>query len=172
MTNRRYSVMAVCAGNICRSPIAEAVLAAAFEQAGLDVEVTSAGTGGWHVGDDAHPQSRAVLERHGYSLRHSARQFEAAWLDHTDLVLALDLDNLSSLRRLAARHGLDHAHVRLLRSFDSALSHLPSNSPELGVPDPYNLPYREYEVVLAMVESAAPGVVDFVRLDLANRENY
>jgi len=156
-------VVAVCAGNICRSPIAEAVLQRACDDAGLDVEVTSAGTGGWHVGEDAHPRTRRVLAEHGYELSHTARQFDPAWLEQADLVLALDAANLADLRRTAGQHGRDHAHVRLLRSLDPDLAGLPDSAPELEVPDPYYGPYEGYLLVLGMVEAAAPGLVELVR---------
>lgn len=155
--------MAVCAGNICRSPIAEAVLRDAFIEAGLEVEVSSAGTGGWHVGEGAHERSMLVLRESGYDLDHGARQFEAGWLDECDLVLALDRRNLRDLQELAMRHGLDHDHVRLLREFDPMAAGSPSG---LEVPDPYYEDVAAYREVLAMVEASAPGVVEFVRAEL------
>jgi protein-tyrosine phosphatase len=160
-----YRVITVCAGNICRSPIAEAVLERAFSQAGLEVDVSSAGTGDWHVGDDANPRALRVLRENGYDLEHEARQFDPEWFEHADLVLALDAQNLADLRRLALRHGVAHDHVRLLRSFDPALGDLRPDDPGLEVPDPYYGPDSGFDEVLAMVEQAAPGVVDFVRHD-------
>ena len=70
----RYRITLVCMGNICRSPIAEAVLRAEFERAGLGdrVDVDSAGTGSWHIGEDADPRAQAVLRRRGYTLSHAA----------------------------------------------------------------------------------------------------
>ncbi|MCX6459066.1 MAG: low molecular weight phosphotyrosine protein phosphatase [Actinobacteria bacterium] len=160
-----YRVVVVCSGNICRSPIAEAVLRGAFDEAGLVVDVSSAGTGGWHAGDPADPRAMRVLEAHGYELVHSARQFDPRWFDDVDLVLALDAENLADLRRLAQRHGLAHAHVRALRSFDPAVSDLPEMSAELDVPDPYYGDDEGFEVVLQIIEAAAPGVVDYARID-------
>ncbi|MEI6373758.1 MAG: low molecular weight protein-tyrosine-phosphatase [Actinomycetes bacterium] len=160
-----YRVVAVCAGNICRSPIAEAVLRRAFDEAGLDVTVSSAGTGGWHAGDPADPRAMRVLNAHGYELDHRARQFDPRWFDDVDLVLALDAENLADLRRLAQRHGLEHAHVRALRSFDPALAGLPEMSAELDVPDPYYGDDDGFESVLNTIEAATPGVVDYARID-------
>ena len=134
MKGQPYRVITVCAGNICRSPIAEAVLERAFSQAGLDVEVSSAGTGDWHVGDDANPRALSVLRENGYDLEHEARQFDPDWFEHADLVLALDAQNLTDLRWLAQRHGVAHDHVRLLRSFDPALADRAPDDPELEVP--------------------------------------
>jgi len=99
-----YRVCFVCTGNICRSPMAEWVLRARIAEAGLSdvVEVDSAGTGDWHVGDGADPRTVRVLARHGYPSRHVARQFEQADLLHRDLVIALDHGHLRTLRRWAS----------------------------------------------------------------------
>ena len=96
-----YRVCFVCTGNICRSPMAEWVLRARIAEAGLSdvVEVDSAGTGDWHVGDDADPRTVRVLARHGYPSRHVARQFQPADLLRRDLVIALDHGHLRTLRR-------------------------------------------------------------------------
>ena len=169
----RYRVVAVCAGNICRSPIAEAVLARAFADAGLDaVEVVSAGTGGWHVGDDADPRSLAVLRARGYELDHVAQQFDPRWFERdgdwsADLILALDAENYRSLRRLADRHGVPADGIRMLRSFDPTLAALPDTDSMLEVPDPYYESQRAFVEVLNMVEGAAPGVVAWVRVQLS-----
>ena len=164
-----FRVVAVCAGNICRSPIAEAVLRRAFDEAGMsDVEVASAGTGGWHSGDDADPRALRVLRDNGYEIDHAAQQFDPRWFDRegpwpADLVLALDSDNLRSLHATAARHGVPADHVRMLRSFDPQLQRLPLSDSALDVPDPYYESDQAFAEVLDMVESAVPGVVSWVR---------
>lgn len=151
-------------GNICRSPMGEAVLRARLDEAGLShaVEVDSAGTGGWHVGDDADPRARRTLARHGYPLDHTARQFDAAWFDDRDLVVAMDADNHRRLVRLAPDDGA-RDRVRMMRSFDPALAHLTPGQPELDVPDPYYGGDSGFDDVLAMLEAAADGVVAHVR---------
>lgn len=82
-----YRVCFVCTGNICRSPMAEAVFRARVEDAGLGhlVEADSAGTGGWHEGEGADPRTEAVLADHGYGLDHAARQFQQSWFSRLDL---------------------------------------------------------------------------------------
>ncbi|MCZ9340716.1 low molecular weight phosphotyrosine protein phosphatase, partial [Streptomyces sp. TRM76130] len=128
-----FRVCFVCTGNICRSPMAEAVFRARVADAGLDglVEVDSAGTGGWHEGEGADPRTMDVLTAGGYALDHTARQFHASWFSRLDLVVALDSGHLRALRRLAPT-GRDAAKVRLLRSYDPA-----SDADDLDVPDPY-----------------------------------
>ena len=138
--------------------MAEVVLRDRLTQAGLSnrVEVDSAGTGGWHVGGDADPRSRQVLEAAGYRFRHSARQFEPEWLGEADLVLAMDRANLEDLRNLADTHDYDPGNIQLLRSFD------PEAPDEAEVPDPYYGGAEGFTDVLAMVERAADGVVVYV----------
>lgn len=98
-----YRVCFVCTGNICRSPMAEAVFRAHVAEAGLAhrIAVDSAGTGGWHEGDGADPRAISVLEAAGYALDHRARQFQASWFERLDLVIALDAGHLRELRALA-----------------------------------------------------------------------
>ena len=160
----RYRITLVCMGNICRSPIAEAVLRAEFARAGLGdrVDVDSAGTGSWHIGEDADPRAQAVLRRRGYMLNHAARQFDPAWFASRDLILALDESNLRALQRLAPDRGAAE-RLRLLRSYD------PKADRDLDVPDPYYGGHDGFEHVLTLIESAAAGVVAHVADELAAR---
>src|SRR6188474_2047597 len=98
-TGKSLSVSFICSGNICRSPIAEKVFAHEVERAGLAdrVQVTSAGTGSWHVGDPADSRAAALLAEHGYVDAHVARQVDDELLD-ADLLVALDAGHLRALR--------------------------------------------------------------------------
>jgi protein-tyrosine phosphatase len=157
-SQRPTRVLMVCLGNICRSPIAEVVFRDRAEAAGLAVIVDSAGTGRWHTGSDADPRARRVLEEHDYDFEHSARTFDTRWFDERDLILAMDLDNLDDLRRMA-RTPQHKAKVRLIRSYDPALSGLAETSQQLAVPDPYYGGADGFEEVLAMLERASDGLV-------------
>jgi protein-tyrosine phosphatase len=100
-TSFRPAVLFVCLGNICRSPLAEAALRRAAEEAGIDIEVESAGTGNWHIGDAPDPRAQAVALRNGVDIsRYQARQVEPADLTRFDHIFALDRDNLAALRAL------------------------------------------------------------------------
>jgi protein-tyrosine phosphatase len=147
-------VVFVCTGNICRSPIAEKVFAAELERAGLadGVRVSSAGTGEWHVGSPADDRAAAVLRAAGYPSRHRARQVDAEMLD-ADLIVALDLSHERDLRRLVP----DPGRLRLLRSFD------PAAPVRAEVPDPYYGDDDGFADVLAMIEAAMPGLVEWAR---------
>jgi protein-tyrosine phosphatase len=139
MTTR---ITTVCLGNICRSPIAAAVLA--DELGDLDVEVDSMGTGGWHVGDGADPRATAALARAGYACEHTARQASPQALAGSDLVLAMDAANLRDLQRMGVQ-------ARLLRTFDPTAE-------DTEVPDPYYGTADDFDEVVAMVQAAVPGI--------------
>jgi protein-tyrosine phosphatase len=146
----------VCSGNICRSPMAEKVFGAELARAGLadQVRVSSAGTGPWHIGDPADERAVEVLRRHGYPTDHVARQVNPEHLD-ADLLLAATDEHVAALTRVLG--GRDAARrVRLLRSFDPAA---PAGA---EVPDPY-YGERGFDEVLAMVEAAMPGLLDWTR---------
>jgi protein-tyrosine phosphatase len=153
-----YRICFVCTGNICRSPIAEVVLRRLVEDAGLAgaVEVDSAGTGAWHVGDGADPRAVAVLRGSGYDgSAHRARAFAADWFASKDLVVALDRGHLRTLAA-TARDGTERTKVRLLRSFD------PDAPPDADVADPYYGGARDFAQVLEQVERACRGLLDEV----------
>jgi protein-tyrosine phosphatase len=147
----RYRVALVCLGNICRSPMAHVVLESRLDDAGLGdvVEVTSSGTGGWHVGDPMDPRAAATLTRAGYdATRHRARQYDASWAERNDLVLAMDHDNLDNLEDL----GGVSPRVMLFCAFDPV-------DPGGDVPDPYYGGDAGFEEVLSMVERTSDHLV-------------
>ncbi|HET9625050.1 MAG TPA: low molecular weight protein-tyrosine-phosphatase [Kofleriaceae bacterium] len=151
----------VCLGNICRSPTAHGVMVRLVEQAGLGdvVTIDSAGTAAYHVGELPDPRSRAAARRRGVELDHRARQFVAADLDRFDLVLAMDLQNLRSLRKLAA--GRAAPTIALLRSFD------PTADADAEVPDPWPGGEAGFEDVLDQCERACAGLLAHVKARLA-----
>jgi protein-tyrosine phosphatase len=158
-------VTAVCSGNICRSPIAEYVLRAAVEEAGLAhaIVVDSAGVGAWHVGDGADRRSVQVLTKHGYDgSGHRVQQITSSWFEADgapDLLLAMDASHYAALRRMAP-----DADVRMMRSFDPRLAARPDA--DLDVPDPYYGNGDGFEHVLQMIERATPGVVAYLKQKL------
>jgi protein-tyrosine phosphatase len=155
----------VCLGNICRSPMAEMVFRRLVRAQGLtgDVEVASAGTGDYHVGEPADERAAATLRARGYDPDgHRAAQFTAADFGRADLVVALDRSNAENLRRLAP-DGSAAAKISLLRSFDPA----GAADDDLDVPDPYSGGPEGFEAALDLVESACRGLLDQVRADLA-----
>ncbi|TDB89974.1 low molecular weight phosphotyrosine protein phosphatase [Actinomadura sp. KC216] len=158
-----YRVTFVCTGNICRSPMAEWVLRQHIEDEGLDVEVDSSGTGGWHVGDEADERTVAALHRAGYRSAHIARQFEPGWFGRYDLIIALDEGHRRALRAMAPDEET-RGRIRLLREFD------PDADPsDLDVPDPYYGGRADFDLVLEQVEAAVPGLLEEIRTALKER---
>jgi protein-tyrosine phosphatase len=153
-----YRICLVCLGNICRSPMAEAILRAELARAGLGaaVSVESAGTGDWHVGERMYGPARSELDRRGYDgSGHRARQIEPSWLPNYDLVLAMDAGNLADLRRMAGRSAAA-GRIRLLRAFDPGLT---DDDPFGGqVPDPYGGTPAQYALSFDLIEAAAKGL--------------
>jgi protein-tyrosine phosphatase len=148
----------VCLGNICRSPTAHGVMERFVEQANLTgtLELDSAGTGAWHVGELPDPRSRAAARKRGYDLTHRARTFTANDFERFDLVIAMDRDNYDTLQRLA--RGRTHVPpIRLLRSFD------PGAPEGAEVPDPYSGEDDGFEEVLDICERACRGLLAHVR---------
>jgi protein-tyrosine phosphatase len=165
-----YRVCLVCLGNICRSPMAEMILRAEIDRAGLSgrVEVDSAGTGDWHVGGPMDRGARAELSRRGYDgSGHRARQFERSWFRRYDLVLAMDDSNLARLRRMAPdRESAER--TAMFRSFDPALAGR-GDGTDLDVPDPYGGGSEEFGLVFDLVLPAARGLAGQLRQVLADR---
>lgn len=151
-------ILFVCLGNICRSPTAEGVMRHKLRAAGLadDVDIESAGTGGWHVGDNADPRSRAEARRRGVAMTHCAQQFTARDFARFDLVLAMDRENRDDLLAMVPDDEAA-AKVRLLRSYD------PTAPPGAEVPDPYYGGPDGFTRVFDMVERACAGLLATLR---------
>lgn len=150
-------ILFVCMGNICRSPSAEGVfrrvLAARAPE--LKVEIASAGTHSYHVGEPADRRAVAAAKRRGIDLSTvRARMIEARDFDEFDLILAMDEENLRELRKRARPE--QHARIRLVMEFaPRALSR--------SVPDPYYGGAAGFEQVLDLLEEAAEGLLETVQ---------
>ena len=147
-------ILFVCLGNICRSPMAEGVFRAEAARRGLEVEIDSAGTSDWHVGEPPDPRAREAAAGIGIDISGlRGRQTTRRDMETHDLILAMDRENLDHLKRLA---GPEHADkVRLFLDFASERM-------EDEVPDPYYGGPEGFYHVLDLLQDAARGLADHV----------
>ncbi|RIV85832.1 low molecular weight protein-tyrosine-phosphatase [Aurantiacibacter zhengii] len=149
--NKAPAILFVCLGNICRSPLAEGALRAAAEAAGLDLQLDSAGTGDWHVGNPPDPRAIAVARENGVDITGlRARQVTRADFTTFDHIFALDAENLRYLRQLAP--GDTTAEVALLLDMVSGRTGQP-------VADPYYGGEEGFAETWADVTAAAHAIV-------------
>jgi len=144
-----HSVLFVCLGNICRSPLAEAAFRAEAERLKLDVVVDSAGTGGWHAGDPPDPRAQATADAHGIDISaYRGRQVKAEDFRRFTHIVAMDTDNLANLRRLAPEDAI--AQLSLM------LDH--AGRPGQSVADPYYGDDAGFEITWSDVSAGAAGL--------------
>ncbi|KAF8528004.1 putative LTP1-protein-tyrosine-phosphatase [Hysterangium stoloniferum] len=116
MSSQSTSVLIVCLGNICRSPLGEAVLAHEAKQRGIDIKVDSAGTAAYHVGEDPDERSVATCKKYGVPISHEARKVSPDDFRNFTHILASDTMNLINLERMKPKDGT--AIVRLWGSYE------------------------------------------------------
>ncbi|MCB0192638.1 MAG: low molecular weight phosphotyrosine protein phosphatase [Anaerolineae bacterium] len=149
------NVLFVCLGNICRSPMAEAVFKHLVEQEGLvsHFNIDSVGTSSYHIGDLAHRGTRRVLSDHGIKCTSIARQINRRDLETTDYIVAMDQSNVSDLQ-YASRGVLADDRISLLLSYADGVT-------RLDVPDPYYS--GNFEEVYQLVEAGCRGLLAHIR---------
>jgi len=156
----RYALLFVCLGNICRSPLAEALFVHHAQERGVidRFDIDSCGTGHWHVGGRADPRSIAIGAKYGVDVPSIARQVDPQNdFDRFDLLLAMDRSNRDDLIDL----GADPERVRLMLSCDPANANVKER--KLDVPDPYYGGADGFETVLDMIEAASAGLLAEIR---------
>lgn len=149
-----FSVLILCHGNICRSPLAEVLLEAAIDAeptlAGR-IRVSSAGTSNEHEGEGMHAHSAALLARRGLRTQHTARALTPEIAKRQDLILAADRWNLRDAQHLVAS-GLRQPEIRLIRDFDP-------NASGRDLDDPWGHPISSYERASEEISAAIPGIL-------------
>ncbi|HEX7119555.1 MAG TPA: low molecular weight protein-tyrosine-phosphatase [Longimicrobiales bacterium] len=153
-------VLFVCLGNICRSPMAEAVFRALVRDAGVAhrFEIDSAGTSDYHEGEPPDARAQEVARLRGITLTGRSRPIREQDLLRFDYVIVMDAENLRDVAALAERVE-QRAQVHLLREFD------PEAGGELDVPDPYYGGRAGFERVHEMIERSCRGLLEHINFE-------
>jgi len=151
------SVLFVCLGNICRSPMAEGAMRQASVARGLSLMLDSVGTGGWHEGDPPDPRAIATAQRQGVDISElRARVVSPDDFRRFDLIVALDRSNLRDLRQIEPHDTT--ARLCLLLDF------VPGRTGQ-SVADPYTGDLEDFAVTWAEVRAGAEGLLDWIEAD-------
>lgn len=147
-------VLMVCLGNICRSPTAQGVLEQMAAARGMDVQVDSAGTSGWHIGEPPDLRSQQAARARGYNISaQQGRQVNVHDFDEFDYILAMDSDNLADLKAICPTHFT--GHLGLFLDFGKRHDYR-------DVPDPYHGGSQGFALVVDLIEDAAAGLLDHI----------
>ena len=150
-TDKTPRILFICLGNICRSPTAEAVFKVRARRAGLDVEVDSAGTSGWHVGETPDPRSIEAGEARGYSFAgQNSRAVSKNDFVLFDKIIAMDRQNLEALTEICPERYTDKLEMFLNYAPDTGVT---------NVPDPYYGSGDGFKTVLDLIETASDGLI-------------
>lgn len=150
------NVLMVCLGNICRSPTAHAVFEKLVADAGLAdaINVESAGTGHYHIGEKPDKRSRAAAIKRGFDLSgQRAQQVQKSDFERYDYIMAMDDTNLEVLLALAPQQY--HHKISLFMEF--------ADNDSMAVPDPYYSGHDGFELVLDLVEEASAGLLAHIQ---------
>ena len=157
MSEKKIKVLFVCLGNICRSPLAEAIFAHKVNQTELSEHLStdSCGTAAYHIGASPDHRSIAVAQSHGVPIAHSGRQFIASDADEFQYILAMDQSNYRNII-----HALSYKPegLRLMRDFDPI-------GKGLDVPDPYYGENDGFDTVYEMLDRSIDELINQIRKD-------
>ncbi|WP_162084239.1 low molecular weight protein-tyrosine-phosphatase [Sulfuriferula nivalis] len=151
---KQTSILFVCMGNICRSPMAEGVFTRKARAVGAELIIDSAGTHDYHIGEPPDQRAQHTMRQAGYdiaSLR--GRQVCQSDFEKFDYILAMDEANLQNLQKLAGEHA---NKVQLYLNYSNQFF-------GMSVPDPYYGGNQGFAQVLAMVEDAADGLLQKIK---------
>tara|TARA_B100001029_G_C14987755_1_gene410063 strand:- start:553 stop:1044 length:492 start_codon:yes stop_codon:yes gene_type:complete len=155
LAEKSLKILIVCLGNICRSPTAHGVLSKMIISKNLEgaIEIDSAGTGSWHLGQNPDFRSTRAASSRGYDIsKLTARQITDTDFSEFDYLLAMDKSNLSDLNKLCPER---YKHkLELFLRFGS--------TGELSVPDPYYDESSGFEVVFDLIEDACEKFLEYV----------
>jgi protein-tyrosine phosphatase len=149
-------ILFVCLGNICRSPAAEGVMQHLIDQRGLasEIEVDSAGTSSYHLGEPADKRMRQAAQARSMELTSLSRMVSARDLANFDWIVAMDSDNYNALNRLGAEVDGVSVRIKMMSDYLADDGLWPRD-----VPDPYYGGPEGFDHVLDMLEAACPALL-------------
>ncbi|MFN5479504.1 MAG: low molecular weight protein-tyrosine-phosphatase [Chitinophagaceae bacterium] len=147
-------VLMVCLGNICRSPLAEGILQDKCRRIGLEWEIDSAGTNGYHDGERPHPLSQSVAQLNGIDISYQrSRKFRSEDMEQFDLIVPMANDVLRDIRYITGKK-FDPAKVTLLLDFLFPKS-------GMDVPDPWSRSIGAYHEVYGLIDQACDKLIEY-----------
>ncbi|WP_050614011.1 low molecular weight protein-tyrosine-phosphatase [Bacillus testis] len=150
-------VLFVCLGNICRSPMAEAMFRDLVKREGLDrkISIDSAGTGDWHVGHPPHLGTRQLLDQRGISYEGmQARQLSVDDFENFDYIIGMDASNINNIQSIEPKQ----SKARVIRLLDLASDQLVKD-----VPDPYYT--GNFDEVAELVASGCQALLELIKME-------
>ena len=153
-----YKVLMVCLGNICRSPLAQGILEKKSKESNINIQVDSAGTGGWHVGSSPDLRSINVAKKYNIDISHQkSRKFSTYDFKEFDKIYVMDTSNYRDLIRLCSNEKECNKIELILKNID------PENN--LSVPDPYYGEKDGFENIYSILEKACPKIINEIEVN-------
>lgn len=155
----QVTVLFVCLGNICRSPLAEGLFKKHVHDAGLGhrFHIDSCGTSNYHIGDQPDPRTRKNAASNGLQLNHQARQLDTSDFSSFHYILAMDESNLDNIKRLDGWE--NHENIHLMRAFDP-------QGYNKAVPDPYFGGDKGFQEVYEILDRSTFHFLEFLKKEI------
>lgn len=153
MKHKKHKILFVCLGNICRSPAAEGIMRAIVDDKpdAADWEIDSAGTGGYHIGDQPDRRMRVHARERGINLVHTCRRVSESDFDRFDMIIGMDDSNISNLRAIAPTVEAEKKIHRMAEFLDPGMRY--------GyIPDPYYEGSEGFELVLDLLQNGCENL--------------
>lgn len=153
MKHKKHKILFVCLGNICRSPAAEGIMRAivADKPDAADWEIDSAGTGGYHIGDQPDRRMRVHARERGINLVHTCRRVSESDFDRFDMIIGMDDSNISNLRAIAPTVEAEKKIHRMAEFLDPGMRYS-------YIPDPYYEGSEGFELVLDLLQNGCENL--------------